>query len=110
MALELQDSQTFNGEIANGGTETLEVKTSTSQYVQVMLDDGTTGNDPPQYTLVEEYYQPKFDDYMEHSTATGQTNKTLRDDARGARVRFTFENTSGSSATFRIVVQTFAEV
>lgn len=100
----------FEGSIANGGTEQLEVKTTTADYVQVMLDDGTTGNDPPQYTITQEYYQPQFDDYMEYSTATGQTAKSLRGDGRGAKLRFTFENTSGSSATFRIVVQTFEEV
>lgn len=110
MAIELGETETFEGSIANGGTEQLEVKTTTADYVQVMLDDGTTGSDPPQYTVVKEYYQPQFDDYMEYSTATGQTNKTLRDNARGARLRFTFENTSGASATYRIVVQTFEEV
>lgn len=110
MALELEDTETFEGSIANGSTEQLEVKTSTSEYVQVMLDDGTTGNPPPQYTVTQEYYQPQFDDYMEYSEATGQTAKTIREAGRGARLRFTFENTSGASATFRIVVKTFKEV
>lgn len=110
MALELQEETTFNGSIANGGTEILEVKTATSNHVQVILDDGTTGNTPAQYTVTQEYYQPAFDDYMEYSTATGQTAQTIRESARGAKLRFTFENTSSSSSTYRIVVQTFEEI
>lgn len=110
MALELQDSQIFEGSIGNTSTVQIEVDTATSEYVQVMLDDGTTGNDPPEYTVTQEYYQPKFDDYMEYSTATVQTAKTIRESGRGAKLRFTFENTSGASASYRIVVQTFREV
>jgi len=110
MSLELDEVQTFDGSIANAGTEQLEVKTTTSDYVQVILDDGTTGGTPPQYTVTQEYYQPQLDDYMEYSNATAQTAKTIRENTRGARLRFTFENTSGASGTYRIVVQTFKEV
>ncbi len=110
MSIELENTQTFEGSINNGATEQLEVQTARSDYVQVMLDDGTTGNDPPEYTVTQEYYQPKFDDYMEYSTATVQTAKTIRESGRGAKLRFTFENTSGASASYRIVVQTFREV
>lgn len=110
MAIELQDTDKFDGTITNGGTQELEVKTATSNYVQTTLDDGTTGGTPPQYTIVQEYYHPQFDDYMEYSTATAQTTKAIREDARGARLRIRIENTSGSDATFRISVQTFEEI
>lgn len=106
----LHDVDTFNGTITDTNSEQLEVQTATAEYVQVILDDGTTGNQPSQYTVTQDYYQPKFSDYMEYSTITGQTAKSIRTETRGSRLRFTFTNTSGSNDTYRIVVQSFRDI
>jgi hypothetical protein len=110
MALELGDVQTFEGSIANGATEEIEVKTATADYVTVILDDGTTGNSPSEYTVEQQYYIPSFDDYMQFSEQTTQTASSLNTSARGARLKYRFTNTSGASDTYRIVVQTFKEI
>jgi len=110
MALELVETETFNDTITNGASEQLEVKTTTSEYVQVLIDDGTTGNAPSQYDVTQEYYQPAFDDYMLYSEQTAQTAVAIRTDARGAKLRFTFTNSSAGDDTYRIVVQSFKEI
>lgn len=110
MAIELEDVDTFEGSIGVDGTEELEVKTASADYVTVILDDGTTGNAPSEYTVEQQYYIPSFDDYMQFSSQTAQTASSLNTAARGARLKYRFTNTSGSSDTYRIVVQTFKEI
>lgn len=110
MAIELQDTATFNGTITNTASEQLEVTTASSDYVQVLVDDGTTGNVPSQYDVVQDYYQPDFDDYMRYSTQTSQTAVAVRTESRGSRLRFTFTNSSGADDTYRIIVQAFKEI
>lgn len=110
MALELQDVETFNGTIAAGTTETLEIKTAAAEYVQILIDNGTTGGSPSQYDLLQEYYIPDFDDYMQYSNQTAQSAVAIRSEARGARIRHTFTNSSGADDTYRIVIQTFKDI
>lgn len=110
MALELQAEETFTGTIVSGETEELEVKTATSDYIQVMLDGGASDGPPSEYTVTQRYYQPAFDDYMLYSTQTVQTARTIRTDARGAKLKFDFTNTSGADEQYRIVVQSFKEI
>lgn len=110
MSLELGDTETFDGSIADGATEELEVKTSTADYVQVLIDDGTTGGVPASYDLNQDYYVPSVDDYMRYSEQTGQTATSIRSSTRGARLRFAFTNSSGAPADYRIVVNTFKEI
>lgn len=110
MTLTPYDTETFEGTIVNTESEVLEVSTASADYVQVMIDDTTTGGTPPTYDVVQDYYEPAVDDYMRYSSQTGQTVRAIRDNARGARLRFTFTNSSGSDNDYRIVVKTFKEM
>lgn len=110
MTLELVAEESFDGTITSGGSEQLEVDTTRADYVQVMLDDGTTGNKPPQFNFSQHYYQPSISDYMLYSNQDEQKFRAIRTCARGAKTRFTFVNTSGADATYRIVVQSFKEL
>lgn len=110
MTLTPYDTETFEGTITNGADEVLEVTTASADYVQVMIDDTTTGGTPPQYDVVQDYYEPAVSDYMRYSSQTGQTAIVIRDDARGARLRFTFTNSSGADDDYRIVVKSFKEM
>lgn len=109
MALEEYDVDTFNGSIAAGGTEQLTVEISTAKYVVVYIDNGTTGSTPPEYTMTQDVYNQNFDDWQFYDEVTAETARSWEDIARGAEMRFTFENTSAASGTYRICVRSYKE-
>jgi hypothetical protein len=110
MALELEDTDTFDGSIADTATETLEVDTGTAEEVIVLIDDGTTGNQPSQYTMTQDIKVPQIGDYQFYDEVTAETARSWTDISRGAKMRFTFKNTSGSSANYRITIQSYKEI
>ena len=40
MAIELQDEASFDGSIADGADESVELVTAKSDYLQILIDDG----------------------------------------------------------------------
>lgn len=112
MSIELHDTAVFDGSIGIGGTETVEVQTTTANFVELLVDDGTTGSAPDSYDVTVEYYSTAADDYMQADEVTGVTDfhPAVTEDARGQKYRVTLTNQSGSSANFRISLESFKEV
>ena len=108
MTIELEDVQTFSGDIANGASETLEVETGAEHTLQVLINDGA--NDvAPLHDLLVEYYVPALDEWLTYTTVTSSDDPAFEVDVRAARARVTVTNDSGASATFTIAVQTFRD-
>jgi len=109
MAIELEDVQTFSGEIANGASETLEVETAAENTLQVLINNGT--NDvAPLHNLLVEYYVPALDEWMTYTTRTSTDEPSFEIDVRAARARVTVTNDSGASTNYTIAVQAFSEI
>ena len=111
MSLELHDNATFDGSIGIGGSETLEVQTTTADFVEVLIDDGTTGSAPDSYDITVEHYSTVVDDYMQADSVTGVTafSPAVTKDARGQNYRITVTNQSGGPANYRISLEAFRE-
>jgi len=106
MAIELQDEAHFDGSIADGANESLELVTAKSDYLQILIDDGS-GNIPATYDIKLEYYVPDFDDWMTYMVQTSQTSSAVNIDVLAAQTRVTITNQSGTSSTFRCIAQGF---
>lgn len=112
MSLELHDTATFDGSIGDGATETIEVQTTKADFVEVLVDNGTTGGAPGSYDILVEYYSTAVDDYMQVDEATGITDfaPSVTKDARGQQYRVTVTGQAGASADYRISLEAFREV
>jgi len=108
MTIELEEVQTFTGEIANGASESLELETAPDHTLQVLLDDGS-GNAPPTYDLLVEYYVPALDAWMAYNSREASDSPSFEVDVRAARARVTITNTSGAAANYQIAVQSFRD-
>ena len=101
----LDSGQTVSGQRADGH---FEVSTERADTLLVYIDDGTTGNQPAQYTItheVEKHGAWRFD-----QDATGETARAWRLDVSGPRWRIDLENTSGTNGqTYRVVVESRVE-
>lgn len=106
MAIELQDEASFDGSIADQSNESVELVTAKSDYLQILIDDGS-GNPPDTHDIKLEYYVPDFDEWMTFSKQTSQTSSAVNVDVRAAQTRVTITNQSGSSSTFRFIAQGF---
>lgn len=111
--LELQDTDSHNGDgdIANGESVTLTVDTHTAEYVEMLVDDGGSGN-PLSYDVVVEYYSTALGEWMRADEAVNSTefNPTVTKNARGQKYRATFTNSSGGSTNYRISLESFKQV
>jgi hypothetical protein len=112
MSLELNDVDSFNGSIANGSSETLTVSSSTADFAELLIDDGTTGNDPASYDVDLQYYSTAVDDWMHVESQSGltSTNPDIEESCRGQKYRVIVTNGSGSPADFRISLESFKEI
>lgn len=112
MTLELHDTDSFSGTIADTASEQVEVQTNKADFVEVLIDDGTTGGEPASHDVVVEYYSTAVDDYMQVDSATDSAALApdVADLARGQTYRVTVTNGSGGSADFRISLEAFAEI
>lgn len=111
MAIELQDTDSFNGSIAAGASETLVVETQTAEYVELLIDDGTTGGAPATYDYDVDFYSTVEDGYMQASSDTGVTaNAPDIPDPRCQKLRVEVTNSSGAGATYRISLESFKKV
>lgn len=109
--IELEDTDSFNGSINNTNSKTVEVNSSTADYIELLVDD-TSGNAPPSYDVTVEFYSTAVDSYMVADNQTGLTdnNPDIPTSARGQRVRVTITNSSGSSDNYRVSLESFKKV
>lgn len=112
MSLELHDKDSFDGSIANTESETLTVNASKANFAEVLIDDGTTGNDAPSYDIELQYYSTAIDDWMEVESQTGLTDNSpdIEESCRGQKYRVIVTNSSGASADYRISLESFKEI
>ena len=108
MTIELEEVQTFTGEIANGASESLELETAPDHTLQVLLDDGSGGL-PPAYDLHIEYYVPALDAWMAYTSVDNAESPSFEVDVRAARARVTITGVSGAAAQYRIAAQSFRD-
>ena len=88
------------------GTEQLSINVpDEAEDVIILVDDGTTGNTPAQYDLVEEISFSQLGDTMEYKSITGSTAKSHRESAFGGNWTITLTNSSAAAATYRIYVE-----
>lgn len=111
MALELQDTATFSGSIANGASETLTVESGSAEYYELLVDD-TAGGAPASYDVTVEYYSTAAGAFMQADSVSASTafNPAVSDEARGQQVRVTITNGSGASANYRVSLESFKEI
>lgn len=111
MALELQDTDSFEGSIADTASEQLVVETTTSEYIELLVDD-TAGGAPSSYDVQTEFYSTATDSYMQadNQTALTDQNPDVPSEARGQRVRVTITNQSGASSNYRVSLESFKEI
>lgn len=111
MALELKDTDSFDGTIVDTESETVIADARTADVYELLIDDGSGGS-PATHDIRVEIYSTAVDDYMLMDTVSGSgsTSPTVIDNARGQKVRVTVTNSSGADATFRISLETFKEI
>ncbi len=107
MTREELDSLSFNGTIADGGSEMLELTTTRADDILILVDDGTTDNQPAQYTMTQRVYTSEADDYQFYDEVASSTSRSFADPAWGERMRVEFVNGSGSDATYRITIKVY---
>lgn len=98
------DSDSFDGEIADGGSETLAVSTSDgdSEAVLVILDDGTEGGEPPQYDITFSIKSTTLDRDVDVFTDASTTSRQQSIGSISPEMSAEVTNTSGSDADFGI--------
>jgi len=109
MVIILEDRDTYDGQIGDTNSTSLTVDIHRADVVVVQCDNGTTGTAPAQYTMTQEVYESAFDDYMFFDRVTGETARSWVDDAHAEQMRFTFTNTSGADARYRIVIRSYKQ-
>jgi hypothetical protein len=110
MTRELIDVDTFNGTVTTGTNETLEVNTSRAEDVIIFVDDGTTDNQPQQYSMIERVFNSSIGDYQFYDAVSGENARSWIDSAWGEKMQFEFNNTSGSNSTYRIVISSYRTI
>jgi hypothetical protein len=111
MALELHDTDSFDGSIADTASETLTVQSSKADFAEILIDDGTTGNAPSSYDIELQYYSTAVDDWMQVESQTGLTTVSpdIEESCRGQQYRVIITNSSGASGNFRVSLESFKE-
>lgn len=110
MTREELDSETFDGTIADGDSETLELETSRAKDVIILIDNGSTDGTPETYTLTQRVYTAPIDDYQFYDSVSDETSRSWVDAAWGQRMQFEFENVSGNEATYRITIKVYRDM
>lgn len=107
MTRELKDKVTFTGNIGNASTETFTVDTSRAEDLIILVDDGTTDNQPAEYTMTQRVYSTGLGDFQFYDEVTTSTSRSFTDPAWGSQMEIQFENTSGSSSNYRITIEAY---
>lgn len=99
----LDDGQSISGQRTDGW---LEFESANADEIHLHIDDGTTGNQPSQYTLTIQAYKPQHDDWMFDDEYTAETTRSWSLPAVNTKMRIDVTNTSGSAGqTYRVAVE-----
>lgn len=105
---------TNDTQLTLGNTEKISVKdgsylnldTTRCDEVRVYIDTGVTGTVPSEYTLtIEKYVREDVNDWMLENEYTTATDRSWAIAAPSNRIRVDLENTSGSSDSFRVALE-----
>lgn len=102
------DSDFVSDTIADGETLELTVDCDDEDVsnVVLMIDDGTSGNQPSTYDLTTEIKRAEVDptEFLFYAEETGVTARSWTDPAYSLKMRYTIANQSGGNATYRAVL------
>lgn len=112
MAKEVLDAQIFEGDIQQGDSETLRVKSQRADAVGYFADDNTFGNEPPLYDAiisiehVDEIGNPdtKFDEVVRSTSTSYEVF------AHGKFMEVEFININDTVQTYRFILQAYRQV
>lgn len=99
------DQTSFDGTLADGATETLELDSNRADTIIVYVDDGTKDGTPASYDLTVRGYSDALARYQFYMTQWSRTDRSWRLDAVGKKTEIEIGNTSGSEATFHVTVE-----
>jgi hypothetical protein len=109
MTREIQETDTFEGTLQGGESATLQVHSATATDAVLFIDNGTTGSKTSQYDIEEDIFVPALDDFMAAARSSGNDALKQEIDPRGADLRVTVTNTSGSEDTYRLALSCFKD-
>jgi len=101
------DTDYHDAELGNGNLFTLSIDTSEADNLVLLVDDGTTDSSPAQYSLTERIVVDYFSEPMYLREFTGETARSWQMDATKQSHEFTFENTSGGPAHYRVFTYSY---
>lgn len=110
MTREEVDSESFDGSIDAGTSETLEVDTGRASEVVLYVDGGTTGTAPASYSLSVDAYHDEVTDYLRQQDVGATTALFDEFSANGSSVRITLTDESATANTRRIVVKSYRDM
>lgn len=99
------DRDFSSGSIADTNSATVEISASEASRAHLTIDDGTTGNNPSQYTITVRAFNPDLDRFQFVWDETSRTDRAWAFDAVGSKLEVEITNTSGASDTFEIMLE-----
>lgn len=111
---ELHDSAFANESLDDGQTTQLEVdcKPDDVSHVVLFVDGGSTGTAAAQYDVrIDKWdHRPTPSDWRRYGSETNSTAFSIVDPAKGPKMRYTIENTSGNAGeTYRATLESYQE-
>jgi len=101
----LTDRDHFDGSIGDTNSETVTISGSQTDRAHLLVDDGTTDNNPSEYTITVRAYNPDIDRYQFVWQETTRTDRSWSFDSPGANAEVEITNTSGSSANYEMMLE-----
>lgn len=103
--MSIVDRDTSSGSIADTDSATLEIDAKTSDGVYLTIDDGTTDNNPAEYTITVRGFNPDLERYQFVWDETTRTDRSWNFGAVGSQTQVEITNTSGGSANYDIMLE-----
>lgn len=110
MTREQLDTEVFDDSIDPGSSETFEVDTARAENIIILIDNGTTGVEPAEYTLTQRVRVQEHSDYQFYDQVTASTSRSYTDPAWGSHMEVEIENTTASSANYRITIKSYRKL
>lgn len=111
---EEHDRESDEQSLAQGESITLTVDTDSEDVDQVVLlvDDGSTGSNAPQYTLNTDIRRSEWDptDWQRYAVESGTTALSIVDPAYPEKMRYEITKDGSGSSTYRATLVAFAGV
>jgi hypothetical protein len=100
----MPSTDSFSGSIADDAEATLQVSSARADAIHVLIDAGTRGDTPAEYTITHDTFSSELDRYQFYQSESTRTDRAWRFEAVGANTQIKIKNTSGSGATYDITV------